>query len=72
MAVEKIVTCDICGEVVRKGCDESVSTFATLKVPIFRLGPFDEEFVKECEFDLCGECWRKMIEFCRTGGTGER
>ena len=72
MAVEKIVTCDICGSLIKKGRDESIGSFTKLKVPVIRYGPFDEECVKELEIDMCGACWDKMIEFCRTGGKGER
>lgn len=71
MAVEKIVTCDICGKVVRKGF-EAIGHVRKVNIPVVKYGPYDDEFVGDREFDICGTCWERMKEFCRTGGKGER
>lgn len=71
MAVEKIVTCDMCGEVVRKGL-EAIGFVRKVNIPAVSYGPYDNEFLGDREFDICDACWERMKEFCRTGGKGER
>lgn len=71
MAVEKIVTCDICGEVVRKRL-EAIGHARKVNIPVVKYGPLDNESICEKEFDICDACWDKMKVFCRTGGKGER
>ena len=71
MAVEKIVPCDICGVVQRKG-HESFGAVRRIDIPVVNYGPLDDEFLEVREYDICDTCWKRMKEFCKAGGKSER
>lgn len=68
MAIETkcIMTCDICGKEIEFSRHPWFSGWKGTRVGFWKQQGFKREKHK---FDLCNDCYDKMIEFCKKGVT---
>lgn len=62
--LERIITCDICNKKVQYSTHPWFFGWLGARIGFWKRDGF---FKKKYEYDICEECFKRMVEFCKKG-----